>query len=216
MGEFQALGAMGRHEHDGVTGGNLIAPGRLVIALRLAQASKEGAQPCPRPARHARSELLEVSECAGVVGGIGPDACFDAQPRRAQHARDEVDARLIEVAAQAADLLGQSREAMHGRRGEPGQPDRGGLADPPGLTVGHQGRLDGLGQTRTIDGITAEDGQAQGRIKIRRAAWVARGCGRQGSQRGEIPQSDAPAGAGEQAHECRVGGGIVENLEQGT
>ena len=143
VGEFQALGAMGRHEHDGVTGGNLIAPGRLVVALRLAQASQEGAQPCPRAARHARSELLEVSECAGVVGGIGPDACFDPQPRRAQHARDEVEARLIKVTAQAADLLGQSREAMHGRRGQ------------ACLTVSRQGSLDGLGQTRTIDGITA-------------------------------------------------------------
>ena len=84
------------------------------------------------------------------------------------------------------------------------------------IAVGRQRCLDGLGETGAIDGITAEDGQAQSRIKIRRAAGRARGCGRQGSQRGEIPQSDAPAGAGEQAHECRVGGRIVENLEQGT
>ena len=43
--EFQTLRAMGGHEHDGVTGGDLIASGRFVVALCLAQTCEEGAQP---------------------------------------------------------------------------------------------------------------------------------------------------------------------------
>ncbi|CAM3299750.1 hypothetical protein STAL104432_19110 [Streptomyces albus] len=131
------------------------------------------------------------------------------QPGDGQHPVQDVHERVGQRTAQVAQLGGEPCEA---------HPGLGGERQLVVVAVGFQEGVQGVGEGPQLGRVGALDGGGQPLVRVRAlvtGALVGDQQGGAAAEQRQVAGADPPAGAGQQPHQRRVGGGVLEDLADG-
>ena len=199
---LEALRPVHGHELHGVRRRRPVELGHLVEPRRHREPREEGAdRGVALGVGEARDEVDEGGEPLGPVQEqqLGRRGHLDVETGHRDDAVHEVGQRVADAAAQQPDLR---RE----------------LAEPAqrlGVVVERAGVVEGVEQRHDVGRVDARDRRIElvGDVGVVEAATTAGEVRRPLAEQREVAQPHPPARAGEQPHQRRVGGGVVQHVE---